>query len=232
MSDLPNQIILGLSDIKHAIVEALRSSLEDRLPEMMQDYEITERNGYGQYRWNFIITQLRNTCTRLGWIVTDGLCQRGSWKLPVLFYEKSHILITLMTEGTFSQIQKSNSKGKHYLCGAASFNHNVDAKYEQLEMQLPGIIPDDEKWIVASQEQLTAAVCKDVSDIAGHVLILFDVQSDRLLSVRAVRLTPTLEISTEGEDWSNLIHVPYDATQIVTPQESNQDEDDLLVSLR
>ena len=83
--------------------------------------------------------------------------------------------------------------------------------------QLSEIPPAEEKWIAASQEQLTKAVNRDVGEVAGHVLILFDVHADRLLSVRAVRLTPTLEISTEQEDWSALIRPPYDTEQVVTP---------------
>ena len=215
---------LGLSEISHAIVESLRSPLEDKIPDMMQDCGLTERLGLGQYRWNFIIAQLKNTCSHLGWIVDNGLCQRGSWKVPVLFYGKARILITFMTEGTFAQVRKRRDKEKHYLCGAAAFNHNAKAQYEQFELQLPGILPTDEKWIATSQEQLTQAVRKDVGDIAGHVLILFDTHSDRLLSVRAVQLTPALEISFE-ENWTNLIRDPYDAEQIVTPQSSDIDED-------
>lgn len=38
---------LGLSEISHAIVESLRSPLEDKIPDMMQDYGLTERLGHG-----------------------------------------------------------------------------------------------------------------------------------------------------------------------------------------
>lgn len=104
-------------------------------------------------------------------------------------------------------------------------------QYEQFELQLPGILPTDEKWIATSQEQLTQAVRKDVGDIAEHVLILFDTHLIRLLSVRAVRLTPSLDISFE-ENWTDFIHDPYDAEQVVTPQPNDIDENELLVSLK
>ena len=96
---------LGLAEIDRTIVEALRYALEELFPEMMQTYHITERNGYGQYKWNFIIAQLKAVCSHLGWI-DNGLCQRAAWKLPVLFYEKTRVLITFMTEDTFVKIQK------------------------------------------------------------------------------------------------------------------------------
>lgn len=97
---------LGLAEIDRTIVEALRYALEELFPEMMQTYHITERNGYGQYKWNFIIAQLKAVCSHLGWI-DNGLCQRAAWKLPVLFYEKTRVLITFMTEDTFVKIQKA-----------------------------------------------------------------------------------------------------------------------------
>lgn len=73
---------LGLAEIDRTIVEALRYALEELFPEMMQTYHITERNGYGQYKWNFIIAQLKAVCSHLGWI-DNGLCQRAAWKLPL-----------------------------------------------------------------------------------------------------------------------------------------------------
>lgn len=221
---------LGLSEISHAIVESLRSPLEDKIPDMMQDYGLTERLGHGQYRWNFIITQLKDTCSHLGWIVDNGLCRRGSWKVPVLFYGKARILITFMTESTFSQVRKRRDKEKHYLCGAAAFNHNVKVQYEQFELQLPGILPTVKNGCHIPGATY-AAVRKDVGDIAEHVLILFDTHFDRLLSVRAVRLTPSLDISFE-ENWTDFIHDPYDAEQVVTPQPNDIDENELLVSLK
>ena len=42
---------LGLSEISHAIVESLRSPLEDKIPDMMQDCGLTERLGLGQYTY-------------------------------------------------------------------------------------------------------------------------------------------------------------------------------------
>ena len=61
--------------------------------------------------------------------------------------------------------------------------------------------------------------------------MLFDVHVDRLLSVRAVRLTPTLEISTEVEDWTQYIRMPYAANQGIEPQQNNEGDEEELVEL-
>lgn len=215
----------------HAIVEALRRALEDIMPDIMADNNLQERNGYGQFRWNVIIAQLKDSCRHLGWF-DMGTCKRGAWKTPVLFHLTTHSIITLMTEGTFADVQQRKEKGKHYLWGGASFNHDAHPQTEQIQMDLPPVeTTNQQKWIAKSRKQLAEALQLNEMDISGHILVLFEVRNDRLLSVRAVRLTNNLEISTEEEDWSNYIRTPFNASQIIEPQQNNDDEGESLVEL-
>ncbi|MEY8518083.1 DUF5986 family protein [Lachnospiraceae bacterium 29-84] len=130
-----------LLKIDRAIVEALRTALEVAMPEIVSDNNLRERNGYGQFRWNVIIAQLREQCQYLGWLDCET-CTRGAWKTPVLFYTVSRNIITFMTEDTFRTVQRRKDKGKHYLCGGAGFNQGVKAQYDQLKLDLPGISED------------------------------------------------------------------------------------------
>ena len=220
----------NLSGVDRAVVDALRSAIEVVMPNIMDDYNLTERNGAGQFRWNPIITQLRDKCQHMGWI-DFNVCRRGAWKTPVLFHAASRDLITFMTEGTLKTVQHRKDKGRHYLCGGASFNQGVKAKYEQLELELPGILPDMEKWVAKSREELADVVCASVGEIEGHILVLFDAHMDNLLTVRAVRLTPSLKISTEEEDWTQYIRMPYAANQEIEPQQNNEGNEEELVEL-
>lgn len=217
-------------DFKHDVVNALRLSIEDVMPEIMMEHNLLERNGYGQFRWNAIISQLRDMCYHLGWIELNT-CSRGGWRTPVLYHQKTNFIITLMTENTFKIVQKRTDKGKHYLCGGASFNQGLEPQYEQIELELPGVPVDSEPWVVQSREQLASAVKASVEEIRGHVLVLFDTYADKLLSVRAVRLTPSLEISTAEEDWSELIGKAFNAYGMVEPQQNGEDEYEELVEL-
>ena len=225
-----NSFKFGLDIIDHVIVEALRQALENVMPDIMIDNNLQERNGYGQFRWNAIIAQLREKCQHLGWLDL-GICKRGAWKTPVLFHSASRNLFTLMTEGTFVEVQRRKEKGKHYLCGGASYNHNLQPQMEQMQMDLPPVERTAEKWVAESRAQLASAVHLDVGEINGHILVLFDVHDDKLLSVRAVRVTSDLAISTEEEDWSKYIRMPYEATQTVVPQQNDDDEGESLVEL-
>lgn len=216
-----------LQEIAHAIVNALQRALENVMPDIMSDNNLFTKNGYGQFRWNPIITQLQDQCQHLGWL-ESGVCPRGAWKTPVLFHLKTGYIFTLMTENTFKDVQRKRDKGKHYLYGGASFNQDVEPQFEQLEMDLPKVTGDTQKWVVQSRDQLAQAVHADVGEIQGHILILFDTHSDRLLTVRAIRLTPSLEISTEEENWSQYIGRPFAADQRVEIQQADDDEDDLV----
>lgn len=69
-----NSFKFGLDIIDHVIVEALRQALENVMPDIMIDNNLQERNGYGQFRWNAIIAQLREKCQHLGWLDL-GICK-------------------------------------------------------------------------------------------------------------------------------------------------------------
>ena len=230
MTAAPKNFSFNLTLIDHAIVNELQEALEHIMPEIMSDNHLLERNGYGQFRWNPIIAQLRDKCQHLGWLELN-ICPRGGWKTPVLFHHSSGYIFTLMTEDTFKGIQRRKDKGKHYLCGAAYFNEELEAQYEQLELALPGVSADLEECVYRSQEQLAQAIHAEVGEIKGHILVLFDTYSDRLLGVRAVRLTHSLEISNEEENWSHFIGMPYAADLTITPQQNDIEDEETLVEL-
>ena len=225
-----NSFGFGLDRVDHALVEALRQALENVMPDIMSDNNFLERNGFGQFRWNAIIAQLRDICNHLGWL-DFGTCKRGGWKTPVLFYPVDRYIFTFMTEATLRSVQHRKDKGTHYLCGGASYNVDVHPASKQLEMDLLPPVRGAEHWIAKSREQLAAAVNLDVGEINGHILVVFDENNDKLISVRAVRLTKDLEISTEEEDWTRYIRMPYITDQAIEPQLDSDDEDEMLVEL-
>ncbi len=232
MDSAKTKFSFSLHPLDHTIVEAIRKSIENIMPDIMDDFNLMERNGYKHFRWNPIIASLREFCNHLGWIEM-GTCRRGGWVLPVCFHPTSHYLITLMTEETFKRAQKKKDKGTYYLCAAAGFNKNVQPKYEQLSLGLPPIDEEDREWIAHSQEQLAACVNASVGEINGHILVIFQEVGDKVISVRAVRLTEKLELSTEEEDWSHLIREAYSATvEVIPPQNDDNAEDEPLVELK
>jgi len=221
-----------LSKIGHAIVESIRLAIEDVMPEIMQEHNLVERNGHGQFRWNPIISCLRDKCDQIGWF-SLGTCKRGGWRVPVLFHPASNYILTLMTESNLKVVQKNKDKGQHYLCAASAKNMDTTAKEEQLKLDLPPIGKDASRWIAETQEQLAECVRTTVGNIEGHILIVFDTSGDNLSSVRAVRLTPSLEESTEEEDWSQYIRMPYSSYEVVEPRNlQNEDDGEVLVELK
>ena len=99
-----------------------------------------------------------------------NVCPRGAWRTPVLFHELSKYLITFMTEATFKTVQHRKDKGKHYLCGGASFNHEVKAKNEQIELKLPGVFLVTETWGAKYREEPARGGCNGGGGILGKIL--------------------------------------------------------------
>ena len=73
-----------------------------------------------------------------------------------------------------------------------------------------------------------------MSDFSGiienHILILFDASSNIVTSVRALLLTPHLEIAL-SESWSRYLSIPYKANALPYIDDISSDED-ILVSLK
>lgn len=215
----------NLDGLEHAIVAAVQSAIEIIMPNILLDNNFQTRNGYGQFRWNAIITRLHETCDQLGW-VDFNTCSRGAWKTPVLFHPASGYLVTFMTEETFKTTQHRRDKGRHYLCGVASLNSNVTAEEDQLKLELPGVSTSTNTWVAKSREDFINSVNATDNDVKGHILVLFEAHADKLLKIRAVRITPTLEISTEAEDWTRYIGIPYNTHQKIEPQNNHIDDED------
>lgn len=220
--------IFKIGNLNLAIVKSLQTSIA-RMSEICTDNDFKTRNGYGAFRWNPIITQLEKNCQHIGWLT--GTCRRGSWNAPVLYESSSNYLITLMTEARLKDVQRKASNGTHYLCGAASFNTNIKNEYEQMTLDLYDASNDLQEKINHSRDQLAESVGVNVDNIKGHILVLFDISFDKLISVRAVRLTPDLHFSSEEEIWTSLIGKDYCAEQPIEPQTIKYIEEEQLVEL-
>ena len=217
-----------MEDLAIGVVNSLKDALEHEMAEIMDEFSYGTRLGYGQFRWNPIIKHLGFMCDHLGWIESSNL-RRGAWRAPVLFAPDRRVLLTLMTENTFKDLQRKKNNKSHYLYGCASFNSDIEGN--QIFLDLPEEPNDSVKWVAQTREQLARAVHSDVENISSHILVLFDVVNDIVIKVRAVRLTPELEISQEEEDWSPYIKAPYDANRHVEPQQNDEDDEEQFVTL-
>lgn len=212
---------------KRMICSALRNALEVEMLEIMEEHAIEERDGYGQFRWNVIMSNLKGKCKFF------GVCQRRSWRFPVVYYPEMDYLITFMTDERLAEMQRKKDKGMHYLCAASCWNRDVVAQEEQLRMDFPHADIDD-SWIKKSQEQMAECVDVDPQKVKGHILVAFTCKSDVLTNVQAMRLTANLDISTETENWTSYIEQPYaEANTVIDPQITMDDDDDeQMVSLK
>lgn len=208
-------------NVKRAICNAIQNALEVEMNELMEEYELEYRNGYGQFRWNLIIKKLKQNCDKF------GVFQRGAWCAPAVFCPDYGYLLTFMTEERLQVVQREKG-GTHYLLAAVSWNEGIQPE----QMTLFCMDDDDDMWREKSRTQLAESVNVDESEIKGHVLVLFSYKFGKVISIRSIRLTPDLKNSEFEEDWSEYLMQPFAETNTVLQLENTFIDDEQLVELK
>ena len=128
----------------------------------------------------------------------------------VIVYEKTtNCIFTFMRENRFLQLKKQQHKRKHmhYIdILTKQFNDKLKVDNEQISMYSTENNFTDSNKLNLLVKNLLKDLGSNVSIVKNHVLILFDSFNNQLMSIRAVMITPNLEIA-DGceEDWSPYI---------------------------
>jgi hypothetical protein len=126
-----------------------------------------------------------------------------------------------------ARLQKRLPKGIHYLEALVSKNTGYEVVKGQMRLEFCEYQRDP-----SAIEQLQDRLLSDFAGIIkNHILILFDYNFSGVISVRAVLLTPQLDVAFD-EDWSSYLKESYviDKTSIIKEMISNDEES--LVKLR
>ena len=203
-------------DARHAIANGIFSAVTSDMPELVQEHNLPTTNGGSQFRWNFIN---RNVSTNLGGRFQISYVKRGPWKFLILFEQDTGITFSVMTERNLSRLQRRLPDGIHYLESLVAPNVGYDIVEGQMSFDL-GKEPRDQTAIEKLRKELLSGFA---GVIKNHILILFEYDYTRVLSARAVLLTPELGVSYT-EDWSHFLNKPYEIKKS-SLAESMKDED-------
>ena len=188
-------------DAKHAIVNGIFTAVTHDIPDIIQDYNLPTNNGVGLFRWNLIHKRVEEN---LAGRYQLSYAPRGPWKLLFLFEQELGFTFSIMAEKNLSRLQDHLPEGIHYL--EALISKNTGYKVIEGQMRLPGC---DIKRDASAVEKLRDKLLNDFAGIiSNHILILFDYNFNKVISARAVLLTPNLEIAY-SEDWSIFLKTPY-----------------------
>jgi len=188
-------------DTKHAITNGIFMAITHDIPDLILDHQLPTNNGIGQFRWNYIHKRVSEN---LGGRFQHKYASRGPWKLLLLYEQELGFTFSIMAEKNLSRLQERSSKGIHYLEPLISKNTGYDVIKGQ--MRLAGC---EHQRNPSDVEKLRDALLSDFAGIIkNHILILFDYSFNKVVSARAILLTPHFDIAFD-EDWSSYLKTPY-----------------------
>lgn len=194
--DFPSQLI-------YTIVSCIEDAVGDDIRADVQNNDLQTRNSVPARIWDILNT---NLLKRLN---TDNCsiarAHRGPWEMLVIYEKSTQCIITFMREKRFSELRKRQRKRSkmHYVdMLARQFNRNLSP--DQHQFCLFSHIFSDEDRLNESVGALLHNLNDDADIVRNHVLVLFETSGYQLTSVRAIMVTPNLEIACE-QNWSSFI---------------------------
>ena len=211
-------------DARHAIANGIFSAVTSDMPELIQEHNLPTVNGGSLFRWNFVN---RNVSANLGGRFQTSYVKRGPWKFLILFEQDSGMTFSIMTERNLGRLQRRLPDGIHYLESLVAPNSGYDVVEGQMSLDL-GKEPRDQSAIEKLREEL---LNEFAGVIKNHILILFEYDFHRVLSARAVLLTPELGVAYT-EDWSPFLNKPYEIKKTSLLEDMKDVDGETLVRLK
>lgn len=212
------------SDAKHAITNGIFTAVTHDIPDLIQDHQLPTNNGIGQFRWNYIHKRVQEN---LGGRFQHRYASRGPWKLLFIYEQELGFTFSIMAEKNLSRLQERLPKGIHYLEALISKNTGYDVI--QGQMRLAGC---EHQRNPSDIEKLRDTLLTDFAGIIkNHILILFDYSIGRVISARAILLTPQFDIAFD-EDWSSFLKTPYIIGKASIIEDMIDDDSEPLVQLK
>lgn len=204
------------------LANSIFRAVTDDLPEIIYENQLPTAVGSGLFRWNFIN---RNLMDENPVNFEISLPKRGAWRFALLRDSLTNFSFSIMTEQNFAKLQKHPPLKQHYLEALVSRNHWREPISSQLVIE--DVLPERDGSALGELRELLLSEFSGIVD--EHVLILFDYNYSGVTTVRAVLLTPTLDIAV-SDDWTRFMRDKYIPQPSIFFEDS--DEEESLVSLK
>lgn len=197
-------LFISSSSIK-TVLQCLADAIGDDILADICENDLQTRNSVSSRIWDLFNRNLIKAINKDDFIIIPS--NRGPWEMLILYHKPSQNIFTFMREKRFTELQKrqKNRKRMHYVdMLAKQFNKDLLPINQQICLFSHSFSDDDKLEILV--EKLLHAFNSDTNIINNHVLVLFSTSNYQLMSVRAVMVTPTLDIARGSEqDWSQYI---------------------------
>ena len=187
------------------VVRCVEDAVGDDIRADIRQHDLQTRNSIPSRIWDLLNTNLIMALNAEE--CTVGKAHRGPWEMLVIYERTTQCIFTFMREKRFAELRKNQHRRKrmHYIdMLTRQFNADLLADQQQLSF-IPHTF-SDENHIAELVQTMLHDLEGNTEIVRHHVLVLFETVGYQLTHIRAVMVTPSLDIAQNGEqDWSQYI---------------------------
>lgn len=187
------------------IVRCVEDATGDDIRVDIQKNNLQTRNSVPARIWDLLNTKLINELNIDE--CTIAKTKRGPWEMLVIFEKTTQCVFTFMREKRFEELKKQQRKRRnmHYV-DMLSKQFNSDLLAEENQLSLFETSFADEDRLSELVQNLLSELKGDADIVKNHILVLFETVGYQLTHIRAVMVTPSLDIAKGcDENWSQYI---------------------------
>ena len=193
------------SELIAKIVRCVEDAVGDDIRTDIRQHDLQTRNSIPSRIWDLLNTNIIKTLDTED--CTIAKAHRGPWEMLIVFERSTQCILTFMREKRFTELRNRQHKRvhMHYIdMLAKQFNEDLLSDQQQLSF-IPHTFSDEDRLAELVQTMLHDLE-GDTEVVRHHVLVLFETVGYQLTHIRAVMVTPSLDIAQNSEqDWSRYI---------------------------
>lgn len=193
------------SELIAKIVRCVEDAVGDDIRADVRQYDLQTRNSIPSRIWDLLNTNIIKTLDTED--CTIAKAHRGPWEMLVIYERSTQCILTFMREKRFMELRNRQRKRTHmhYIdMLAKQFNKDLLSDQQQFSL-FPHTFSDEDRLAELVQTMLYDLE-SDVEVVRHHVLVLFETVGYQLMNIRAVMVTPSLDIAQNSEqNWSQYI---------------------------
>lgn len=192
-------------DLIAKIVRCVEDAVGDDILADIRHHDLRTTNSVPSRIWDLLNSNLIRTLETEDCTLAET--NSGPWQMVVIFEQTTKCILTFMREKRFAELSRLQRRraNMHYLdLLTKQFNKELIAEQQQIAL-FPHVFSDENR-LAERIQTLLRDLRDEIPVVRNHVLILFETTGYQLTHIRAVRVTPGLDIAQNGsQDWSRYI---------------------------
>ena len=185
-------------DLIAKIVRCVEDAVGDDIQADVQRNNLQTRNSVPSRIWDLLNTNVIKTLNTED--CTIAKAHRGPWEMLIVFEKTTQCILTFMREKRFAELRNRQHKRvhMHYIdMLTKQFNESLFSDQQQLSF-IPHTFSDEDRLADLVQTMLHD-LDGEADIVRHHVLVLFETVGYQLTHIRAVMVTPSLDIAQDSD---------------------------------